>query len=38
MLDYCQLDPKEQTSVKFYSKYKTFIYENEFENIVCEVS
>ena len=24
MLGYCQLDPKEQTSVKFQSKYKTF--------------
>ena len=24
MLDYCQLGPKEQTSVKFYSKYQTF--------------
>ena len=24
MLGYCQLDPKEQTSVKFESKYKTF--------------
>ena len=24
MLGYCQLDPKEQTSVKFWSKYKTF--------------
>ena len=24
MLGYCELDPKEQTSVKFQSKYKTF--------------
>ena len=31
MLAYCQLDSWEQTSVKFESKYKTFIQENESE-------
>ena len=37
MLTYCQLDPQEQTSVKFESKYKTFIQENPVENIVCRI-
>ena len=37
MLGYCQLDPLEQTSVKFESKYKTFIHENAFENVVWEM-
>ena len=27
MLTYCQLDPYEQTSLKFESKYKTFAFE-----------
>ena len=27
MMSYCQLDPREQTSMKFQSKYKTFIHE-----------
>ena len=31
MLEYCQLDPWEQTSVKSWSKYKTFIHENASE-------
>ena len=38
LLGYCQLDPHEQTSVNFQSKYKTFVYENESENIVCEMA
>ena len=37
-LGYCQLGPWEQTSVKFCSKYKTFIHENASENIVCEMA
>ena len=36
MLGYCQLDPWEQTSVKFESKYKTFVGENTIENVVCQ--
>ena len=40
ILDYGQLDPKEQTSVKFSSKYKTFhsIQESATENIFCEMA
>ena len=38
MQGYCQLDPSEQTSVKFESKYKIFIQENEFGNIICEMA
>ena len=38
MLDYCQLDPQEQTSMTFWSKYKLFIHENASENIVCEMA
>ena len=37
MLNYCQLDPSEETPVKFDSKYKTFIYENAFENFICKM-
>ena len=37
VLTYCQLDCKEQPEVKFESKYKLFIHENTFENVVCEV-
>ena len=36
MLTYCQLEPEEQTSMKFELKYKLFIHENTFENAVCE--
>ena len=36
MLGYCQLEPYEQTSVKFLSKYKNFIRENACENLICE--
>ena len=36
-LGYCQLDPKEQTLVKFQSKYNFFIRENASENIVYEM-
>ena len=38
MLGYYQLDPWEQTSVKFESKYKLFIHENPSENIVYEMA
>ena len=38
MLTHCQLDPEEQTSVEFKSKYKAFHYENAFKNVVCEVA
>ena len=38
MLSYCQLDPWEQTSVKFESKYKIFIHENSLENVVCQMA
>ena len=38
MLPYCQLDPKEHISVKFYLKFKTFIQENALENTVCEMA
>ena len=37
-LAYYQLDPLEQTSVKFDSKYKIFIKEKLFENIICEMA
>ena len=34
MLTSSQLDPEEQTSVKFESEHKTFVDENTFENVV----
>ena len=34
---YCQWHTWEQSSVKFESKYKTFHYENAFENVVWEI-
>ena len=37
MLCYCQLDPYEQPSVKFYYEYQIFIHENASENIVREM-
>ena len=36
MLGYCQLDPYEQTSVKFDQNTKIFIHEDASENIVCQ--
>ena len=36
MLGCCDLDSREQTSVKLLSKYKIFIHENASENIVGE--
>ena len=34
MLIYCQMDPEEQTSMKFESKHNTFLYpENVFEKV-----
>ena len=38
MQGYCQLDHEEQISVKFQSKYKFFIHENAYENIICEMA
>ena len=38
MLIYCQLDPKEHTSVKFEAKYKTIHSRNTSENVVCEMA
>ena len=38
MLPYCQLDPKEQISVEFYSKIKNFIQENTLENVTCKMA
>ena len=37
MLEYCWLDPLEQTSVKFKSEFKIFIQENAHENVVWEM-
>ena len=38
MLDYCQLDPQEQTSMNFfYQNRKCFIHENACKDIVCEM-
>ena len=36
MLTYCQLDPREQFSVKFGTNYKNWINKKAFENVVCE--
>ena len=36
MLPYCQLDPKEHFSVKFYLKF--FIQGNVFDNVVCKMA
>ena len=40
MLEHCQLDPWEQTSVKFQSKfiYMCFIQQNLYENIVWKMA
>ena len=38
MLEYCQLHPWEQTSVKFNRNWNIFIQENALENIVCEMA
>ena len=38
MLTYCRLDPQEQTSVKFYSKFKRFHEENTFEDVVQKMA
>ena len=37
VLGYCQLDPKEQISVKFQPNYQTVHSRNASENIVCEM-
>ena len=37
MLTYSQLDPQEQISFQFESKYKSFINENAFKDPVCEM-
>ena len=36
VLCYCQLDPKEQPSVKFNQNTKLFILKNASDNIACE--
>ena len=36
ILNYCQLNPEEQTSVKFESKYKTCHARKCIENIICD--
>ena len=38
VLPYCQLDPKERFSVKFYLKFKSLIQENAPINIPCEMA
>ena len=38
MLNYYQFNPQEQTSAKFEPKYKLFIHENAFENVVFEMA
>ena len=38
MLGYCELDPYEQTSVNFQSKYKTFHSRKRILKIVCEMA
>ena len=38
VLGYCQLDPSEQTSVKFESKFKTFHSRKCIWNIVCQMA
>ena len=38
MLGYCKLDPWEQMSMIFQSKYKIAIHENATENIVSEMA
>ena len=38
MLSYCQLDPKEQTSLIFNRNTNLFINQNASENIVCEMA
>ena len=37
VLEYCPLDPCEQTSVKFKPKYKHFHSRNAFANVICEM-
>ena len=38
MLEYCQLDPQEQTSVKLNGNSNIFIQENAFKNVVWTIS
>ena len=38
MLEYCYLDPQEQTSVKFEKNSNIFIHENVFECDVCKMA
>ena len=38
VLAYCQLNNKEHILVRYYLKFKCFILENVFENIVCEMA
>ena len=38
MLDYCSTEPWEQITMKFESIMIIFIEENEFENVLCNIS
>ena len=38
MLEYRSLDPGEQISIKFSSKYSNYLHENAFENVVTEMA
>ena len=38
MYEYCLLNPREQTSVKFNRNSNIFIQENALENVVCEMA
>ena len=38
MMTYCQLDPKENISMNYYLKFKVFIQQNAFENIIWEMA
>ena len=37
MLEYCQLDAEEQSSIKFNHNLNIFIHQNAFESVVCEI-
>ena len=37
MVNYCEMDSKNQTCVKFESKYEDFHTKNAFENIICNM-
>ena len=37
MLTYYQLKPKKYILVKFYKKFRSFIQENTFEDVICKL-